>query len=1030
MDVLAAAFARYRDHGDLDALGRVFDSVSPKLLALALHLTGNAADAEDVLQATFLVALRKADEFDSRQPLAPWLTGILTGEASNVRRREGRRRTAALPDDLPSQDDDAGSVSGRRELVAQMRTHIDALPAEQRQVLLLQLEHGLQPAEIAEVLTVAPGTVRMRIHRGLAALRKILPASLGVALASGLKAMAQFAPRGLAQVREVVLQAGAEHVVTTVAAAGVGAAAVVGGIAMKKVMVGVLSVVAAVLVYLAVLAPRESRAPDEHKLPSASLQRAGASEAIDDIPAVRTPSAAAASHEELAAATGGVHVTVRGDIVMRTSAFESQAISSAGSGVPMAGVSLEVWAGSADHLPTDGKLLRVSADGEGVAQIDGLLPGAWRVVAVAGGVRLSSPRGVAITGGSVVELELHVAIGGELRGKVVDVGGVPVAGAQVWAGNRLQDVVAPERSLRLAAVTDANGRFVAAHTQDEEYLAARKPGFAASRSHPIQQLGGGEVVLRLGLVGAAVAGVVVDELQRPLANIAVSIEPKGKSRHRTASGSLVGPRLASIARTDPAGRYSIDGLAPGSYLLRASRLPLTPAKHSLRIAAGDRKQVRFEMKRRAAVYGYLLDRSGSPQVGVYVMLRRPDGSSQTALSNPDGSYRFEGVPFAPFRLAAHRMSTETTVEKACETPSASATRIDLVLDEGARLSGTVQTRSGRMLGGWWVVASTMDEQASGSTFLNAAGKFEIWGLEPGQYRLRFHRDKDKPRSLDHTEIGTVGVPMVIRLPDSALPSASCRGHLVAANGEQVVGGWVMVRGQTLGVVEIDPDSQFELKYLPPGRHHLEFGASGLVDGSHDFELTDGQNLELGDVKLTHGATLRVRWQGPTSKAFGDRPPVPWLLNDNGPWLFAGAIDYAIEGDEVVVTRIPAGAYTVHPPHGDELLMAPVPVVLAAGEVRSLSLRLDVGRRRALRFATAAEQSADELLHVTVRGPDGVVLVDQQVGNSGRVFELKTVLPLGRHTVEAQAPTGARYRQLVTVTADVDAQRVIDIARVP
>ena len=61
--------------------------------------------------------------------------------------------------------------------------------------LLLQLQHGLQPAEIADVLGIAPGTVRMRIHRGLAALRKALPAGLAFG------ALALFPERGLAAVR-------------------------------------------------------------------------------------------------------------------------------------------------------------------------------------------------------------------------------------------------------------------------------------------------------------------------------------------------------------------------------------------------------------------------------------------------------------------------------------------------------------------------------------------------------------------------------------------------------------------------------------------------------------------------------------------------------------------------------------------------------------------------------------------------------------------------------------------------------------
>lgn len=75
MDSATENFVRYRRHGDLAALGLVFDALAPRLLALALHLCGNAADAEDALQATFVVAMRKAVTFDASQPVGPWLAG-------------------------------------------------------------------------------------------------------------------------------------------------------------------------------------------------------------------------------------------------------------------------------------------------------------------------------------------------------------------------------------------------------------------------------------------------------------------------------------------------------------------------------------------------------------------------------------------------------------------------------------------------------------------------------------------------------------------------------------------------------------------------------------------------------------------------------------------------------------------------------------------------------------------------------------------------------------------------------------------
>src|SRR5436189_1496559 len=95
MDPVTAAFVRFRTRGDLQALGEVFDAQAGRLLALALHLCGNAADAEDALQATFVVAMQKAAEFDATRPIGPWLAGILAGEARAAARRT--RRDVAVP---------------------------------------------------------------------------------------------------------------------------------------------------------------------------------------------------------------------------------------------------------------------------------------------------------------------------------------------------------------------------------------------------------------------------------------------------------------------------------------------------------------------------------------------------------------------------------------------------------------------------------------------------------------------------------------------------------------------------------------------------------------------------------------------------------------------------------------------------------------------------------------------------------------------------------------------------------------------
>ena len=84
-------FAEFRRSGDPRALGEVYDLLAPELLRVALHTAREPAEAEDVLQATFLAAIEQAERFDPARRVLPWLVGILANEARKARERGARR---------------------------------------------------------------------------------------------------------------------------------------------------------------------------------------------------------------------------------------------------------------------------------------------------------------------------------------------------------------------------------------------------------------------------------------------------------------------------------------------------------------------------------------------------------------------------------------------------------------------------------------------------------------------------------------------------------------------------------------------------------------------------------------------------------------------------------------------------------------------------------------------------------------------------------------------------------------------------
>ena len=92
---LESLFERYARRGDVGALEQVFDGAAPELLRIALHLSHDATQAEDLVQATFVRAIENAARFEPGRALLPWLIGILAHEAARAR-RDGRRVLEAM----------------------------------------------------------------------------------------------------------------------------------------------------------------------------------------------------------------------------------------------------------------------------------------------------------------------------------------------------------------------------------------------------------------------------------------------------------------------------------------------------------------------------------------------------------------------------------------------------------------------------------------------------------------------------------------------------------------------------------------------------------------------------------------------------------------------------------------------------------------------------------------------------------------------------------------------------------------------
>jgi RNA polymerase sigma-70 factor (ECF subfamily) len=157
------------------------------LYGLALRLTRNADDAQDLVQETYLKAFRASGRFEPGSNLKAWLFTILHNTWRNVVRDQGRSLVDVNSEaveravDVAAGADSPEEALTRRALDPMLREALDALPAPFREAVWLRDVEEFSYAEIAGMLEVPIGTVMSRISRGRRLLHEKLTQSVGTA---------------------------------------------------------------------------------------------------------------------------------------------------------------------------------------------------------------------------------------------------------------------------------------------------------------------------------------------------------------------------------------------------------------------------------------------------------------------------------------------------------------------------------------------------------------------------------------------------------------------------------------------------------------------------------------------------------------------------------------------------------------------------------------------------------------------------------------------------------------------------------
>ena len=196
---------------DEQAVRAILQANNRRLFRIARGILRNDAEAEDVVQETYVRALTHLDGFRGESSLSTWLSRIAMNEAMG--RLRGRRPSLDLDSlsrdrleaeiiPFPTASSDPEKSMAQRQIQEVVEHAIDRLPEPFRLVFITRVMEEMTVEETAELLSIKPETVKTRLHRARALLRQNVEKEIGPVIMDAFP----FAGRRCEQLTEAVLK--------------------------------------------------------------------------------------------------------------------------------------------------------------------------------------------------------------------------------------------------------------------------------------------------------------------------------------------------------------------------------------------------------------------------------------------------------------------------------------------------------------------------------------------------------------------------------------------------------------------------------------------------------------------------------------------------------------------------------------------------------------------------------------------------------------------------------------------------------
>jgi len=176
-------------NGDAAAAQELVDSCGNRLLRSAYLLCGNENDAQDLVQETFLQALKSIHRFRGGSTVYTWLHAVLLNLSRHYHR--DRKRLVSNDGEQPPEElvlpDENPDPSDTELAFSVLASALHRLSEAHREAIVLRFYENLKITEIAERLGLSRGTVKSRLHYAIAELQKVFPPEMNLFGAGGTK---------------------------------------------------------------------------------------------------------------------------------------------------------------------------------------------------------------------------------------------------------------------------------------------------------------------------------------------------------------------------------------------------------------------------------------------------------------------------------------------------------------------------------------------------------------------------------------------------------------------------------------------------------------------------------------------------------------------------------------------------------------------------------------------------------------------------------------------------------------------------